>query len=195
MKAIVQAQASKSRAWHVARETALASLPKGRTSLFEANRMAYAYTTLESLRLDSLLADLFDTILRLEKSLLRTGEEATFRRLADFLRMDIPAFRCGYGKEWALRILKRAHLSLEQRQELKAIVLLHVRSPHFRREFSGMARLMIPLADPAFLADLAPLLQDPSPRIRRKARLIWDRIFHSRGDLRSSFPPFPITES
>lgn len=105
----------------------------------------------------------------------------------DFLEIDIPAFRCGYEKEWYLRKLKPLSLNTNQQDRLKAIALSLVSKSHYRREFQDWCRLMIALADQPFLTELQDLSNNEEHRAKQKANRMLETIVNSRLDLSRPF--------
>lgn len=102
----------------------------------------------------------------------------------DFLAVDIPAFRCGYEKEWYLRRLKSLPLNEAQKARLKTIALDLARKPDYRREFYDWAKLMIMLADETFVAELQPLLESSDEFVRKKVERMMKVILENRKDLK-----------
>ena len=102
----------------------------------------------------------------------------------DFLAIDIPAFRCGYEKEWYLRRLKSLPLSEAQKARLKTIALDLSRKPDYRREFYDWAKLMIVLADKPFVDELETLLESSDEFVQKKVKRMLTVILENRKDLR-----------
>jgi hypothetical protein len=103
----------------------------------------------------------------------------------DFLAIDIPAFRCGYEKEWYLRRLKSLPLNDAQKARLKTIALDLARKPDYRREFYDWAKLMIVLADETSVDGLESLLESPNEFVRKKAERMLTVILQNRKDLKA----------
>ena len=103
----------------------------------------------------------------------------------DFLEIDIPAFRCGYEKEWYLRRLKSLPLNEMQKKRLKTIALDLCRKPDYRREFTDWARLLVMLADDTFIAQLQSLLKSPDEFVRKKNERMLSMIIENRKDLKA----------
>jgi len=101
----------------------------------------------------------------------------------DFLEIDIPAFRCGYEKEWYLTKLKSVQLTQQQRDRLKNSALYLLRNPHYRRERRDWARLMIGLADEPFIADLRTLSNSPEHFVQQNSRRMLNTLLANRRDL------------
>lgn len=103
----------------------------------------------------------------------------------DFLEIDIPAFRCGYEKEWYLTKLKSVPLTPGQRDRLKSSALHLLRNPHYRRERRDWGRLMIILADETFIADLRTLSNSPEHFVQQNSRRMLNTVLANRRDLDS----------
>jgi hypothetical protein len=196
MEAICRIQQLRSDEWNRIKAEALSKLPSNTASMYEANGVAYAGTQDKTESIDKLLQTLFEDTLQLKDEDILNGDPATIERLLVFLNTDIPAFQCGYAKEYYLRILKKANLTTRQHRELQALVLFHCNSQHFRREHSTLARLAILIADAAFIRQLQLLSVSPSERTRLKAKFMLDRICNGRIDLRTvtnnnSLTPLP----
>ena len=112
-----------------------------------------------------------------------TDSVAAVDDVIDFLAVDIPAFRCGYEKEWYLRRLKSLPLNEAQNQRLKTIALDLCRKPDYRREFSDWAKLMIVLANETFVDELQSLLESSDEFVRKKAERMMSVILQNRKDL------------
>ena len=104
-------------------------------------------------------------------------------KVIDFLEVDIPAFRCGYEKEWYLSKLKSIPLTLMQQDRLKRITLDLVSKPHYRREPSDWGRLMTVLADETFLARLRTLAESSEHHVQQHAQRMLRTILDNRLDL------------
>jgi FMN phosphatase YigB (HAD superfamily) len=111
---------------------------------------------------------------------------SSVNKVIEFLEIDIPAFRCGYEKEWYLTKLKSVPLTLEQRDRLKSSALGLVSNPHYRREFRDWGRLMIVLADEPFVANLRTLSNSPEHFIQQNARRMLKTVLDNRRDLSST---------
>lgn len=105
----------------------------------------------------------------------------------DFLEIDIPAFRCGYEKEWYLNKLKSLFLNRDQQDRLRTIALDLVSKSHYRREFQDWCRLMIVHADQPFLARLQELSASDEHWVQQKAKRMLDTIANNRRDLSHPF--------
>lgn len=78
--------------------------------------------------------------------------------IIDFLETDIPAFRCGYLKEFFLRHIKSLPFDQAQEERLKSAALELCRNAQHRRELRDWARLMTRLADAEFIDDLERII-------------------------------------
>jgi hypothetical protein len=114
---------------------------------------------------------------------LRSNPSSAADKIIEFLRVDIPAFRCGYAKEFLLSKLKTVELTEEQKQSLREIALEVCEANHFRREFRRWCRLMIVLADKALTEKLIKLAESPNRYAERKASWMLETIFRHRPDL------------
>lgn len=126
---------------------------------------------------------LFQTELEPLRQTFLSDSVAAVDEVIDFLSVDIPAFRCGYEKEWYLRRLKSLPLTENQKERLKNIALDLCRKPAYRREFPDWARLMIMLADETFVDELQALLESPDLFVRKKADRVLKIIPENRKDL------------
>ena len=104
-------------------------------------------------------------------------------KVIGFLQIDIPAFRCGYEKEWYLTKLKSVPLTLEQSNRLKKSALDLVSNSHYRRELRDWARLMTILADEPFVASLRTISNSTDHFIQQNARRMLKTVLNNRGDL------------
>ncbi len=105
----------------------------------------------------------------------------------DFLEIDIPAFRCGYEKEWYLSKLKSLSLNKHQQERVKTAALELVSTTRYRREFRDWCRLMIVHADPMFLAKLQDLSTCEKHWVQQKAIRMLETITNNRRDLSHPF--------
>jgi hypothetical protein len=150
-------------------------------TVFEANR--YAYKTAEPLskKRDELLSLLFEEI-PLKDFVLCESE--AIDRVIDFIEIDIPAFHCGYVKEWCCSRLKKCELNPKQIRRLQRYTLYLCESPFYRRELTALGLLMIKLADDDFFIDLYALTRHDDPRIRRKTSRVIEKIVQNDRRLR-----------
>jgi hypothetical protein len=128
---------------------------------------------------------LFQTKLDPLRQAFLTNSVTAVDGVIDFLAIDIPAFRCGYEKEWYLRRLKSVPLNEAQKERLKNIALDLCRKPDYRREFSDWGKLMIVLADEAFVDELENLLESPDEFVRKKAERMLTIILQNRKALKA----------
>ncbi|HEX8747461.1 MAG TPA: hypothetical protein VF717_09690 [Pyrinomonadaceae bacterium] len=127
---------------------------------------------------------LFETRLRPLRQSFSSGEPHAIDEVLDFLEIDIPAFRCGYEKEWYFRHLKSAKLDEKHRLRLSRLALLSCSSQNYRREFWDLAKLMIKLADVNFVEELQTLSESSSEFERKKSSRMLRVILENRKDLR-----------
>lgn len=109
----------------------------------------------------------------------------------DFLEVDIPAFRCGYEKEYYLQHLKAVFLSEPQKSRLRATALKMCGSEEFRRESRRWARLLVNIADDAFVLQLKDMVESKPWPIHRKAKYILEIVLENRKDLEIDYPLLP----
>ena len=182
---IFEAHAQFKSVWTQAKADVVGYAKLGTPEYYAANSHAYSVAAPETEKVNELLNELFCGELgEVEKKFLR-GDFAAINTIIDFLELEIPAFRCGYSKEWYLRKMKRLPLSAQHASRLKSLALAMCRSASFRREFKEITRLMIILADPELIADLQAIRQSPSERVRLKSTRMLERILGNRLDLRS----------
>jgi hypothetical protein len=130
---------------------------------------------------------LFDIYLNpLAGRFLAEPNDAVLDEVTEFLSIDVPAFGCGYYKEWFLTKLKSVSLNTEQQNKLRQIALDQCRSSHYRRELKEWNRLMIKLADESFVEDLKKLSDSSKEEISRKSKSMLDKILRHRKDLSSA---------
>jgi hypothetical protein len=129
------------------------------------------------------LDKLFDTKIYPLESELRTNPQSAADKIIEFLSVDIPAFRCGYAKEFLLARLKYIELNPAQKQRLRQIALNTCEAYNFRREFRRWCRLMIVLADRDFTERLINLTKSGNRYAQIKSKWMLDTIFRHRKDL------------
>src|SRR4051812_10740091 len=99
--------------WSAAKAEVVGEAKLGTPEYYAANRHAYSVATPQMDRVKQLLKELFwGEMAEVDKAFL-TGDLEAVSKVIDFLEVDIPAFRCGYAKEWYLRRLKNLPLSEE----------------------------------------------------------------------------------
>ncbi len=96
----------------------------------------------------------------------------------DFLEVDIPAFRCGYLKEYFLEHLKSVDLTDIQKKRLSDVALRLCESDTVRREFRRWVNLMRPLADGEFVLQLHKVIS--ANHQNRAAKLMLDGVLKNR---------------
>lgn len=118
----------------------------------------------------------------LRKAFLR-NTNGSIDEVIDFLEIDIPAFRCGYEKEWYLGKLKSVSLNQNQRDRLKNIAIELASKPHYRRELRDWGRLMIVLADDPFVINLRTLSDSEDHFVQQNSRRMLKTVLENRRDL------------
>ena len=126
---------------------------------------------------------LFNTRLTPLEIKFRENPESAVDEITEFLSIDIPAFRCGYAKEWFLKKLKSVPLKSSQQQKLRQMALDLLARPKYCRELGAWSRLMIVLADESFIEELKNLSESADEMIGQRAKRVLDKIFHHRADL------------
>lgn len=96
----------------------------------------------------------------------------------DFLEVEIPAFRCGYLKEYFLERIKSVELTDLQNQRLTGIALQLCKNDTVRREFRRWVNLMRQVADEQFVRQVRDLLS--SGNEIRAAKLMLDGVLKNR---------------
>jgi len=114
----------------------------------------------------------------------RSGDPKGIDAVIDFLEIDIPAFRCGYAKEYCFRKLKACRLAAPQVQRLRNLALTLCAGP-YRREVNELTRLMIPWADSQFVEELRRLAAQSENKFTcQRARRMLGIILNERVELR-----------
>ncbi|HEY8751177.1 MAG TPA: hypothetical protein VIM11_24550 [Tepidisphaeraceae bacterium] len=189
MEQIRHAHAAFSKGWTEARTAALKSISpmEGAASweqVWQANGIAYQSAQSLADRRDRLLGKLFEEhLIPLQEDFLR-GVPSAVDAVIDFLEVDVPAFRCGYAKEYYLRQLKKIRLSDEQQERIRQYGLRLCSMPVHRREIGEAGRLMIRFANRAFVEQLRGLTTSENDRIREKSLKMLSVIQNGRNDLR-----------
>lgn len=114
---------------------------------------------------------------------LDSGSSQAIDDLIEYLAVDIPAFRSGYAKERFYRKLKKLPLTKAQINALRDIAVARCASTEYRRDDSELRRLMIRLADLAFLNRVAAIPSLPGSRIEGHKRRMFQVILAGRKDL------------
>lgn len=131
----------------------------------------------------SVYSQLFDDSLEPLDARFHNGDEQAVDEVIDFLKVDIPAFRCGYVKEKWIRRLKSTPLTAEQKERLRRAALSLCVSPHHRRELTEWNRLMIKLANKEFVAALLKLTETSDEFVCAKAQRMAHVILNERRDV------------
>lgn len=129
------------------------------------------------------LDSLFEKLEPVERPFL-AGDPKSIDTVLEFAEVDIPAFRCGYAKQWFFRKLKSLPLNETQEARLRHLAYNLCRGPNYGREIADMGRLMIRLADKPLIRELQTLAESSDELVRRKSRRMLDVILHHRADLR-----------
>jgi hypothetical protein len=129
------------------------------------------------------LNGLFDKLQPLEQPFL-AGDPKAIDTVLEFAEVDIPAFRCGYAKQWFFRKLKSLPLNKTQEARLRQLAYNLCRGHNYGREIADMTRLMIRLADQSLIQELQRLSEGSDERARQKSRRMLDVVLHHREDLR-----------
>lgn len=132
---------------------------------------------------------LFDMLQPLERPFL-AGEAEAIDAVLEFVEVDIPAFRCGYAKQWFFRKLKSLPLTKTQEARLRQSAYDLCRGPNYGREIADMGRLMIRLADKSLIRELRVLAESSDELVRRKSQRMLDVVLHHRKDLRDDARQF-----
>lgn len=104
--------------------------------------------------------------------------------ILEYLSVDIPAFRCGYAKEYFLKWLKQADFSAGEIKKIQGLIIEVCETKSFRREFRRWSRLAAKIADANFVNDLQKLTQSENRFARIKSSWILETILQNRLDLR-----------
>ena len=119
---------------------------------------------------------------------LMTGNPKGIDTIIDFLEIDVPAFRCGYAKEYCFRKLKSCPLTDRQVQRRRNLAVTMCTGP-YRQEVRELTRLMIRLADSQFVEELRRLsLQSENSFAVHRALRMLEIILQGRPDLRQLTP-------
>lgn len=113
-----------------------------------------------------------------------SGDATAVNDIIGFIEVDVTAFSSGHRKERYYRKLKKFKLTRDQIERLKTVALNRCSSNEHRREDAELRRLMIPLADWAFVERIIALLDSPNPHVRRRKALMLTVILRNRKDLR-----------
>jgi hypothetical protein len=109
--------------------------------------------------------------------------ESAIDEVLDFLEVDIPAFRCGYLKEYFLDHIKSVGLTDVQKNRLRSIAVKLCEENTVRREFRRWIKLMIAIADSNFAARLNSLAKQLDEENQRATILMLKKLVKHRKDL------------
>lgn len=146
----------------------------------KANVFAYGIARPYSQIRYELLVQLFE-MLPFEE--MEQGNTEAIDNILDFLEIDIPAFRCGYSKQWYYRHLKRVALTKIQQQRLLNIALELCCGSGWRKELAYLRRLVTKFADAQFIGKLQKLTDSEDQYTRAKAQRFLYAILLQRHDL------------
>lgn len=130
------------------------------------------------------LRHLFEAVLDPLRERFKADSSQAVDEVIEFLAVDIPAFRCGYEKEWYLHRLKSVPLSEKQEQGLLQIAYKLCSGSGYRRELAYAGRLVARFADLAFVQELQKLAEGSNELVRVKAQRMLIIIFDERADLK-----------
>jgi hypothetical protein len=189
MEQIRDAHTEFKQAWSEVRSGELSKIARNKgkpawEEIWQANGVAYRSTQTLSEQVNRLLVSLFTGYLGpLHEALLKGAPEA-IHNVIDFLATDVLAFRCGYIKEGYLRILKSVPLNDEHKNRLREYGLNLCRVPSHRREIKQAGRLLIRIADRAFVERLRALAADENGWVGKKSQKMLHVVLNGRKDLR-----------
>lgn len=161
-------------AWREAQSAALKEMWPHKSQfsweeVMKANGVAYEAVRSRVNSRNELLRELFDGHLAPLDAALNAGDADAVHAVIDFLETDVLAFRCGYAKEDYMRRLKHIALNDHHRDRLRRYALSLCRNPQHRREIRQASRLVIHLADQAFINELRVLSQSDIEHVRLKS--------------------------
>ncbi len=171
------------------RETKTAKLAEWKLGLetmpsekhWEANGFAYEAARPHAQTRDALTAQLFEALPFQEMA---KGNSEAIDHILDFVEADIPAFRCGYAKEWCYRRLKRVFLTETQQQRLLLLTLRLCQSSGYRREIRDLTTLVTSFAHADFMRQLLELLHAENQHVRSTAYRVVSSVLLQRHDLK-----------
>jgi hypothetical protein len=177
------------KAWAEAKASALRGIPSNNNrhsfeQIWHANGIAYRAARPLSERRDRLLEKLFVGHIRPLQHEFNAGNPDAVDAIIDYLEVDVPAFHCGYAKEYFLRKLKTIRLTENHCQRLRDYGHRLCREQAHRREIREAGRLMILLADRNFVEQLQSLATQGDVWQRKKAVKMLRVVQNGRTDLR-----------
>jgi hypothetical protein len=189
MEGIRGAHAEFTAAWAKAKAAALKVKPPRNASdwdaILHANGIAYREAATLAGHRDELIAKLFHKHLVPLHQAFIDGDRQAIGAILDFLEIDVPAFRCGYAKEWYLRKMKALSLNESHAARLRQYALRLCAMPLHRREIAELGRLMIKAADKSFIEELRVLISTGGDRTRKKSSKMLAVVLNGRKDLRA----------
>lgn len=114
----------------------------------------------------------------------RENPKDSLREVIEFLSTDISAFRCGYAKEYFLKLLKQTEFSKAQIGEIQNLLIKVCETNSIRCEFRRWCSLAVKIADKDFVVKLENLVESESYFTRTKSKWILRIINQNRLDLR-----------
>lgn len=175
-------------AWVEARTDTLESLSPNRAASWEqiwrANGIAYKAAQPLADRRNGLLGELFEKYLSPLHEDFLGGDPDAVSAVIDFLEVDVPAFQCGYAKEYYLCRLKRVPLTSEHQERLRQYGLRLCSVSVHRREIGEAGRLMIHVANRDLADQLRALTATENHWVRKKSAKMLNVITNCREDLR-----------
>lgn len=147
---------------------------------WEANGFAYEAAQPHAQTRNDLLFQLFEALPFQEMA---SGDSEAIDHILDFAEADVPAFRCGYAKEWCYRCLKRVILTETQQQRLLLLALRLCQSSGYRREIKDLTRLVALFADAGFMRQLLELSHSENGPVRSTADRAASAVLLRRHDL------------
>ncbi|HLA94460.1 MAG TPA: hypothetical protein VK612_01980 [Pyrinomonadaceae bacterium] len=111
------------------------------------------------------------------------NRELALDEVIDFLEIEIPAYRCGYLKEYFLDHIKTIDLTTHQGDRLRSIAFKLCETNTVRREFRRWVNLMIATADIDFVENTKELAAKQPVADQRATMLMLRSIAKHRKDL------------
>jgi hypothetical protein len=113
----------------------------------------------------------------------KQNPKVAFNDLAEFLFVDVVAYRCGYAKEIFLHWLKHIDFSFDEIKKLQSLVISVCETKSFRREFRRWCRLAVKIADSDFVIELKKLKEGENHFAKVKSGWMLEMIQQNRLDL------------
>lgn len=182
LRRIDEAHKCQQTAWEEAKTAKLADWELNSKTMpsekhWEVNGFAYEAARMHAQTRNDLMFQLFEALPFQEMA---NGDSEAIDHILDFAEIDIPAFRCGYAKEWCYRRLKRMTLTEVQQQRLLNLTLQLCQNSGWRRELSDLAKLVSAFANADFMKKLRLLEKSESKYVRAKALCAISKILVKR---------------